>query len=109
LPLLTRFFHSAAVMWLLLSVLCLCVCVSVCLCVCVSVCLCVCVCVCLCVCACMCVCDVEQLEAPNQPMANRSVKDYAMFTPFICPAHSGPLGFADNRYSNGADMCGHQA
>ena len=50
--------------------------------------------------------ETHQLEAPNQPIAGRSIADYSMFTPYICPfdATKQVIGFADNRYSNGADV-----
>lgn len=48
--------------------------------------------------------EFPQIEAPVQPMANRSVADYAMFTPFACLSNGTVIGFADNRYSNGADV-----
>ena len=47
----------------------------------------------------------HQTEAPNQSL-NRSISDYAMFTPIIQQAMRGKyvVGFADNRFSNGADI-----
>ncbi len=48
--------------------------------------------------------ESPQLEASAQPLANRSVADYAVFTPFVCAKGGRVLGFADNRYSNGGDL-----
>jgi hypothetical protein len=47
-----------------------------------------------------------QLDASKQPTTGGSVEDYASFTTHICPfnANTTVVGFADNRYSNGADM-----
>ena len=46
----------------------------------------------------------KQTEAPDQPL-NRSIDEYAGFTEWLCPFATGAVvGFADNRYSNGADV-----
>lgn len=44
-----------------------------------------------------------QTEAPNQPLSNRSIADYAMFDAFACDP-AATVGFVDNRYSNGGDL-----
>ena len=47
--------------------------------------------------------SMKQKEAPNQP-SNGSIAEYSMFTPYLAYALSNKvIGFADNRYSNGAD------
>jgi hypothetical protein len=48
--------------------------------------------------------EQHQIEAPNQPMTNRSIADYSMFDEFVNDPAGRVLGFADNRYSNGADI-----
>jgi hypothetical protein len=50
--------------------------------------------------------EFPQLEAPSQPMTGRSIGDYALFTSWACNAVAAkrPIGFLDNRYSNGADV-----
>lgn len=45
--------------------------------------------------------EKHQIEAPNQPL-NRSVSEYDVFVPFLDPKRV--IGFADVRYSNGADI-----
>ncbi|ELR22454.1 uncharacterized protein ACA1_255750 [Acanthamoeba castellanii str. Neff] len=47
-----------------------------------------------------------QTEAPHQPL-NRSIAEYAVFDAYLAAAMRNPrvvVGFADNRYSNGADV-----
>lgn len=44
---------------------------------------------------------LPQLEAANQPLTGRSTSNYSMFDAAICSGKV--IGFADNRYSNGAD------
>lgn len=48
--------------------------------------------------------EQQQLEAPNQPM-NRNVTEFSKLTPYVTLAveAGSVVGFADNRYSNGAD------
>lgn len=51
--------------------------------------------------------EYPQIEAPDQIFTNRSVNDYSMFTPLFCgnsTVQSSVISFADNRYSNGADI-----
>lgn len=48
--------------------------------------------------------EEHQIEAPNQPMVNRSIADYSMFDEYVTDVSGRVLGFADNRYSNGADI-----
>lgn len=45
--------------------------------------------------------EKQQQEAPNQPL-NRTIAEYACFTPYL--QLNRVVGFADNRYSNGADI-----
>ena len=51
--------------------------------------------------------EYPQIEAPDQTLTNRSINDYSMFTPLFCgnsTIQSSVISFADNRYSNGADI-----
>lgn len=44
----------------------------------------------------------QQLEASQQPM-DGSTNDFSVFAPYIAKQQQRPVGFCDNRYSNGAD------
>jgi hypothetical protein len=45
--------------------------------------------------------EKKQIEAPYQPL-NRTIAEYDMFIPYL--SKGKVIGFADNRYSNGADI-----